>query len=156
VSYFFGKSACAISATHPARGHEFSTFGCPLHAWYLSPSNIIRSLGGGKKKLLKFYRSTRRNRGSSVNTVTRLWAGQLGFKSQQGQEISCRPDLGSTQPPIRWVSGALSLGVKRPRREADHSPPSNAEVKNMWSYTSSPLYIFMAWYLVKHRDKFTS
>jgi hypothetical protein len=27
------------------------------------------------------------------------------------------------------VPGALSLGVKRPGREADHSPPSSAEVK---------------------------
>jgi hypothetical protein len=40
-----------------------------------------------------------------------------------------RPVLGPTQPPIQWVSGALSLGVKRPGREADHSPPSSAEVK---------------------------
>jgi len=31
--------------------------------------------------------------------------------------------------PIQWVTGALSLGVKRPGREADHSPPSSAEVK---------------------------
>jgi hypothetical protein len=29
-------------------------------------------------------------------------------------------------------------GVKRPGREADHSPPSSAEVKNIWSYTSTP------------------
>jgi hypothetical protein len=36
----------------------------------------------------------------------------------------------STQPPILWVLGALSLGVKWPRREADHSSPSSAEVKN--------------------------
>jgi hypothetical protein len=34
--------------------------------------------------------------------------------------------------------GALSLGVKRPGREADHSPSSSAEVKNAWSYTSTP------------------
>jgi hypothetical protein len=27
--------------------------------------------------------------------------------------------LGSTQPPIQWVPGALSLGVERPEREAD-------------------------------------
>jgi hypothetical protein len=45
-----------------------------------------------------------------------------------------RPALGPTQPPIQWVLGALSLGVKRPWCEADHSPPPNAEVKNMWSY----------------------
>jgi hypothetical protein len=56
-----------------------------------------------------------------------------------------RPALGLTQPPIQWVTGALSLGVKRQRREADHSPPSTAEVKNAWSYTSTPQYVFMAW-----------
>jgi hypothetical protein len=51
--------------------------------------------------------------------------------------------------------GTLSLGVKRPGREADHSSPSSAEVKNAWSYTFTPQYVFMAWYLFKHRDNFT-
>jgi hypothetical protein len=32
-----------------------------------------------------------------------------------------RPALELTQPPIQWVSGDLSLGIKRPVREADHS-----------------------------------
>jgi hypothetical protein len=45
--------------------------------------------------------------------------------------------------------------VKRPGREADHSPPPSAEVKNAWSYISTPQYAFMAWCLVKHRDNFT-
>jgi hypothetical protein len=36
--------------------------------------------------------------------------------------------------------GALSLGVRQPEHEADHSPPSTAEVKNAWSYTSTSLY----------------
>jgi hypothetical protein len=40
-----------------------------------------------------------------------------------------RTALGPTQPPIQLVPGTLSLGVKRPGREADHSPPSSAEVK---------------------------
>jgi hypothetical protein len=35
-------------------------------------------------------------------------------------------------------TSALSLGVKRSGREADHSPPSRAEVKNAWRYTSTP------------------
>jgi hypothetical protein len=61
----------------------------------------------------------------------------------------------SFNTPIQWVLGALSLGVKRPGREADHSPQFSAEVKNAWSYTSTPQYIFMAWCLVKHRDTFT-
>jgi hypothetical protein len=51
--------------------------------------------------------------------------------------------LGFTQPPIQWVPGALSPGVKRPEREAGNSPPSSAKVKNEWSYTSTPQYIFI-------------
>jgi hypothetical protein len=35
-------------------------------------------------------------------------------------------------------SGGSFPGVKRPGREADHSPPSSAEVKNAWRYTSTP------------------
>jgi hypothetical protein len=45
-------------------------------------------------------------------------------------------------------------GVKLPGHEADHSPPSSAEVKNAWSYTSTHQYVFMAWCLVTHRDNF--
>jgi hypothetical protein len=29
-------------------------------------------------------------------------------------------------------------GVKRPERDVDHSPPSNADVMDDWSYTSTP------------------
>jgi hypothetical protein len=40
------------------------------------------------------------------------------------------PALGPThQPPLEWVPGVLSSGVKRPGREADHSLSS--EVKNV-------------------------
>jgi hypothetical protein len=53
--------------------------------------------------------------------------------------ISSRPALGSTQPPTKWVPG-----VKRQRREADHSLPTSAEVKKMWIYTSTRPYVFMA------------
>jgi hypothetical protein len=53
-----------------------------------------------------------------------------------------RPALGSIQPPIQWIRTAVSLGVKGPRLEADHSPPTSTEVKNggaipPLSYTSS-------------------
>jgi hypothetical protein len=60
-----------------------------------------------------------------------------------------------TQPPIQWVPGALSLGVKQLGHEAYHLSPSSAKVKNVWSYTPTPHYVFMAWCLVKHRDNFT-
>jgi hypothetical protein len=51
---------------------------------------------------------------------------------------SSRLALGLTQPHIQWVLGALSPGVKRPGREADHSPSTSAEVKKMWIYTCTP------------------
>jgi hypothetical protein len=57
--------------------------------------------------------------------------------------MSPRPALGFTQPPIEWELGALSPGVKRPGREADHSPTTSAEVKKLWIYTSTPPYAFM-------------
>jgi hypothetical protein len=40
-----------------------------------------------------------------------------------------RTALGLTQSPILWVPGAPSLGIKRPGREANNSPPSSGEVK---------------------------
>jgi hypothetical protein len=49
-----------------------------------------------------------------------------------------RPVLGPTQPSIHWVRGPHSRGVKRPGHEADYSSPTNAEVKNMCIYTSTP------------------
>jgi len=47
---------------------------------------------------------------------------------------------GSGPHPVSNPMGTrgLSLGVKRPRCEADHLPPSSAEVKNAWTYDSTP------------------
>jgi len=47
------------------------------------------------------------------------------------------------------VPGALSLGIKRPDCEANHSPPSSVEVKNAWG--STPKYVFTALCSVKHK-----
>jgi hypothetical protein len=58
--------------------------------------------------------------------------------------MSSRPALGCTQLPIQWVPWALSSGVKRPVREADHSPATIAEVKKTWAYAATPPYVFMA------------
>jgi hypothetical protein len=61
---------------------------------------------------------------------------------------SSRPALRSTQPPIQWVPGALSPGIERLGREADHSPPASAAVMKMFIYTSIPPYAFMAYCLI--------
>jgi hypothetical protein len=56
---------------------------------------------------------------------------------------SVQTDSGAHQPPIQWIKGAVTPGVKRQGRGADHSPPYSAEVKNsgaklpLYSHTSS-------------------
>jgi hypothetical protein len=47
--------------------------------------------------------------------------------------IASKPALRTIQPPIQQVPG-----VKRQRREADHAHSSSAEVRNTWSYVSTP------------------
>jgi len=47
---------------------------------------------------------------------------------------------GAHPAPIQWVPGALTPMIKWP--EADWSPPSSPEVKNSWSYTSTPPKLF--------------
>jgi hypothetical protein len=90
------------------------------------------------------------------------WAiGVLGFDSQRGLGIflfttASRMALGPSQPPIQWVPGALSLGVKRPGREADHSPPSSAEIKERLElYLHSPSTPSWRGAQLKHRNNFT-
>jgi hypothetical protein len=91
-----------------------------------------------------------------------LRAGRSGFSgsiSGEGWEFfssASRTALEPTEPPVQWVPGALFLGVRRPGREADHSPPSSAEVKEWVElYLHSP--DMPSWYgaQLKHRDNFT-
>jgi hypothetical protein len=88
--------------------------------------------------------------------------GVLGFDSRRGLGIflfttASRMALGPTQPPIQWVPGILSLGAKRPGREADHSPPSSVEVKEWVKlYLHSPNTPSWRGAQLKHRDNFTA
>jgi hypothetical protein len=52
--------------------------------------------------------------------------------------------LGSTQPLTEMSTRNLPGGKGWPVREAGHSPPTSAEIKKMWIYTSTPPYSFMA------------
>jgi hypothetical protein len=60
----------------------------------------------------------------------------IEVRSPAGQNIFplssvSRPALGPTQPPVQWVlGGPFSGGKARTGRDADHSPPSSAEVEN--------------------------
>jgi hypothetical protein len=58
--------------------------------------------------------------------------------------LSPTPALGLTQPPIQRVERAVSPGIKRPRREANRSPPTSVEAKKTWICISTPQHRFLA------------
>jgi hypothetical protein len=66
--------------------------------------------------------------------------------------------VGSTQPPVQWIPGALSLGMEWLGREADHSPPSTAQVKDcveLYSQSFNTPSWRGAQLKKNHRDSFT-
>jgi hypothetical protein len=63
---------------------------------------------------------------------------------------SIQSGSGAHPASYAMATGGSFPNVKRPRREADHSPPSTAG-QEWWSNTSTPPYIFTAW----QRDNFT-
>jgi hypothetical protein len=102
--------------------------------------------------------------GSSVGIVLGYGLTNLGsrvrFPAEAGIFLfttASRTSMGPTQPTIQWVSGALSLGLKRPEREADHLSPSSAKVKEcVEPYLHSPnTPSWLDAQLKKHRDNFT-
>jgi hypothetical protein len=89
----------------------------------------------------------------------------LATASNSGDSSASRAQVLSSQPPIQnspdsacpllktsrhgphsfgahaayaMSTGVSFPGVQRPGREADHSPPTSAEVKKTWVYTSTP------------------
>jgi len=55
---------------------------------------------------------------------------------------NARNGSGADPAFYQWVLGSIP-GIKWPWRDDDQSPPSSAEVKNEWRYTSFPLYVCM-------------
>jgi len=92
---------------------------------------------------LHYYQS----QDSSISIVTRLHTEDQGLIPSRVRNSSLCLHVQTTQPPVQWVLGALSPGVKWLRHEIVLSPPSSTEVKNVWSYTSTPPYV-----LIEHKD----
>jgi hypothetical protein len=122
LSHKFPGTQKALNKLNPQDIKHVSFLrGQPLLGWSVPELFILAELQGCEYELWEFF--------SSPPCPDRLW-DPLSLLSKGYQ-------------------GFFLLGVKRPRREADHSPPSSTEVKNAWSYTSNPPYVFMAWCLVK-------
>jgi hypothetical protein len=119
--------------TLAAREIEKFTAVCP-EATYVFYMRSLCFLIPQRSRYIDWLRAGRpRGRSSSPG-------GRKNFHSS----MSSRQALGPTQPPIKWMPVALSPEVKLSRREADHSPPTSADVKKTWVCTSTPPYAFMA------------
>ena len=60
------------------------------------------------------------------------------FYGRHNFQTGCR-----VRPPSCLMGrGTLPMGLKLPRRKADHSRTSTSQVRNAWIYVSTPLYIF--------------
>jgi hypothetical protein len=73
----------------------------------------------------------------SVQCLTTDWTA--GVRSPtEAEDFSSRPALGPTQPPVQWVPGALSPGVKRGRGVMLTAHPLLVpRLRKSRSYTSS-------------------
>jgi hypothetical protein len=103
----------------------------------LDPVSILASC------LCPFYLPIITGSGIAQRYSSELRAGWAGVRIPAGAgnfvHHRCIQTGSGTYPaPIQWILGSLSLGVKRPGREADNTHPSGADIKKACSYTSSP------------------
>jgi hypothetical protein len=114
-------------------------------SYYLFPFYLIKLKMLGEEHILlsssifnlSSLMSLLREMGELCRYGNGIRVGGSGLNSRQEEQIflystASRPDLGPTQHPIQWVLGGyFSPGVIWSWREADHSPPSSAEIKNV-------------------------
>jgi hypothetical protein len=80
-------------------------------------------------------------RDDSVGIATGYGLDARGLIPGRGKvffSITSEQALEPTQRPVQWVPRALSAGVKRPEREADHSLSSSDKVKNVLTIPPLP------------------
>jgi len=75
------------------------------------------------------------SRGSSVSMVTRLTGWTTGVRFLF--PAKCRLAPGPLSLLSNAYSGLFSPGERQLECAADHSPHSSAEIKNVWSYSST-------------------
>jgi hypothetical protein len=132
------------------RGASLPNPPCVFKTWHINTFPILLIISEIFTSLWRLIRAVIAqlgyrldDRGSRVRFPVGAENFSLHHRVQNGSEANSAPyPIGNR--------GTLSLGVKRTRREADHSPHLVPRSKNAWSYTSTPQYVFMAWCSVKH------
>jgi hypothetical protein len=93
---------------------------------------------------------------SSVRILFMPWSKWPGFESRQVKVFLFSPPrlhrLWDQPDPYAKVPGAVHLPAQPPRPEGNQSLTFSSDVKNVWSFTPTSLYIFVAWFWIHHRD----
>jgi hypothetical protein len=121
VQYIFENSTVSISALCNS---------CEVMA-YCSSERILTFLYAGDSIHSSISETVRNRTHVHIHILLRM-------------TTSSRSAVGFTQPPIQWVPGSLSPGIKPSGRKADHSPPASAEINKICIYTPTPPYDFTA------------
>jgi hypothetical protein len=126
---------CGFSYCSGGRGH-LAVMNCLKYSIIVSKNSFNKSVS--QEYLILVFRKMKLQAEEYFTAIfvslrNILWAGRPGFDSRQFKiflfSTASRPVVGPTHSPIQWILGAVSPGVKGQGREADHSPPSSAEVK---------------------------
>jgi hypothetical protein len=99
-----------------------------LHTCLFTTTNITKTFNGGRDSAL------------GIVSAYGLDGGERFFSSPHHPD----PSRGPPNLLIQWVPWAFPPRVRRLGRETYYSPPTSAEVKNAWIYTSTPSKAFMA------------
>jgi hypothetical protein len=123
-----------IHALSGIRTHDPSVRSVQDHTWLKPRSHLIKT----------------KSRGSSVSVVT-YGLDERGSILGGGAVFSfftaaSRLTLVPIQPPVKRIPAALTVGLKRPVREADRSPPCS--IYRLRTRVTIHPHVFMAYYLV--------
>jgi hypothetical protein len=91
---------------------------------------------------LYFVRISDRSWDSAVGIATGNGLGDRGF-AVRVLVVASALQVVQTSSGTHSAFYLMGTASSFPEREADHSPPTTAEVKKTWIYPSTPLYIFM-------------
>jgi hypothetical protein len=169
LCYFWteGTMRCTSNASYALSIKKFFLFSNPYRIYRSTSGQFkdLRNTSNNSNSLVKsvswkyyswkaihFY--VRHRIGWSRDSVVGIATGY----GLDDQEVGVRVTVGSRifssprRPDRLWGTPNLlsngywgsSPGVKRPRREADHSPSPSTEVKKIWIYTLISPYTFMA------------
>jgi hypothetical protein len=144
--------------------HEGTSIKCYQHAFPLNKTMILLVIAAAcwpsfpQDVEFSVYTIKHKSRDNSVGIELGYGLNDQGsrirFPVRAGNfSLHHRVQNGSRAHPVSYPMGTKGSfrGVKA--TGAWSWPlPSSAEVKNAWSYTSTPQYVFMEWCLVKHRN----